>query len=489
MPAVHIEVTFLAGRYHGQEWPPSPLRLFQALVAGVMTGGHREFRGAAEPALAWMERQQAPLVIAEDATALTQYRISAPNNDFDIAAKEWRSGKSYDAAKLRTMKTVSPRAVSGESGHLHYLWAAAELPEAAVLDGLRGVARRMHTLGWGIDMACADAGVLEDAEIEELRGTRWIPGERGGSVLTLPSAGTLADLDATYERYTRRAAGKGVNPNTRVSVFRFQNYRRGEAQTRPRAEFRLRMPLKGTKELPHPEWHECMAVAARLRHASGSAMREEKSDPAWVDSYIMGHTPPGEEGRRLSYVPVPSIGHPNSDGRIRRAMILEPPGGAGDAVDLLRVKLAGGMLQEDGRTVAFLEGRDDRDVVWPFYLRESEEWHTVTPVVLHGFNTDRGQLSLRKTERLLLQAVCEAGYPDGLIEEMSFQAAPYWGGAEGATRLRVPQHLDGRPRYHVALRFTKPVAGPVVAGIGRHYGIGLFAARRRWEGRNCGEEE
>lgn len=41
--ALCISVTFLTGRYHGEEWPPSPARLYQALVAAVMTCGYQEF--------------------------------------------------------------------------------------------------------------------------------------------------------------------------------------------------------------------------------------------------------------------------------------------------------------------------------------------------------------------------------------------------------------------------------------------------------------
>lgn len=44
-------------------------------------------------------------------------------------------------------------------------------------------------------------------------------------------------------------------------------------------------------------------------------------------------------------------------------------------------------------------------------------------------------------------------------------------------QMRVPQHLSKWPRYHVSGRFTEPVSGPVLVGIGRHYGIGLFAGR------------
>ena len=30
-----MRVSFTTGRYHGEEWPPAPMRLFQALAAGA----------------------------------------------------------------------------------------------------------------------------------------------------------------------------------------------------------------------------------------------------------------------------------------------------------------------------------------------------------------------------------------------------------------------------------------------------------------------
>jgi CRISPR-associated protein Csb2 len=62
------------------------------------------------------------------------------------------------------------------------------------------------------------------------------------------------------------------------------------------------------------------------------------------------------------------------------------------------------------------------------------------------------------------------------IAGLCFQSAPFWAGAEDALAMRVLEHLGKWPRYHVAVRFSEPVTGPVLAGIGRHYGIGLFAA-------------
>jgi CRISPR-associated protein Csb2 len=72
----------------------------------------------------------------------------------------------------------------------------------------------------------------------------------------------------------------------------------------------------------------------------------------------------------------------------------------------------------------------------------------------------------------------KSGYSPQSIMELFFQPAPLWAGTEGALAMRVPEHLAKWPRYHVGVRFREPVPGPVLAGIGKHYGIGLFAAPR-----------
>jgi CRISPR-associated protein Csb2 len=85
-------------------------------------------------------------------------------------------------------------------------------------------------------------------------------------------------------------------------------------------------------------------------------------------------------------------------------------------------------------------------------------------------------VSAGKTERLLWRAFEMAGRSQQQIESLAFQAAPFWTGAEAAKSIRVPKHLDGYPRYHVEVEFREAVEGPVLAGIGRHYGIGVFVS-------------
>jgi CRISPR-associated protein Csb2 len=81
-----------------------------------------------------------------------------------------------------------------------------------------------------------------------------------------------------------------------------------------------------------------------------------------------------------------------------------------------------------------------------------------------------------KTERLLLRAFAMAGFREEQIESLTFQSGPLWHGSKHAAAMRMPAHLSGYPCVHVEVRFVHGLRGPVLAGVGRHYGIGLFAA-------------
>jgi CRISPR-associated protein Csb2 len=69
-----------------------------------------------------------------------------------------------------------------------------------------------------------------------------------------------------------------------------------------------------------------------------------------------------------------------------------------------------------------------------------------------------------------------AGFQEEQIDGLAFQSGPFWPGSKHSAAMPVPAHLNGYPRLHVEVRFVDGIVGPVVAGIGRHYGIGLFAA-------------
>jgi len=480
-----IAATFLADRFHGREWPPSPARLFQALLAGARTGLYQKQWPAVGPVLRELERLPPPEVVASDTRKLPSYRISVPNNDSDKAAREWKAGRAFNAAALRTLKTVSPRAMLPQSGapHVYYLWTRGDgdLPLAA----LRELTSFLHTFGWGIDMAYADSFLMDEHEKQSLAGkpgySHYVPGQRG-RLYDVPAPGYLQDLATAYERSCKRS-GDGVDPATRATKYGQERYQRVGGFEFPAAKFVLGKLDKANTPYAVP-WALGMKVAAWMRHAAAESLRQEGRPEDFINSYVLGHG--NGRSKHMSFVPVPNVGTIYPDGAIRRVMVVEPPDGDGEIAALLQWKLAtsvldrlvesGGGPRKTEPVCQLFEAENDN--IWPYYMRSSSLWHSVTPVILHGYNSEHRIFSLKKTERLLYQAFEESGYSRQSIMELFFQPAPLWAGTEGALTLRVPEHLAKWPRYHVAVRFREPLAGPVLVGIGRHYGIGLFAAPR-----------
>src|SRR5437764_883470 len=104
------------GEGGGPEWPPSPLRFFQALVAAAAARWNERVRLAcAAPALKWLERRPAPTIVAATATvSSTTYRLYVPDNAADKVGQAWAAGRSASIADYRTEKDVRPACLAGE---------------------------------------------------------------------------------------------------------------------------------------------------------------------------------------------------------------------------------------------------------------------------------------------------------------------------------------------------------------------------------------
>ena len=71
MRYLSMSVTFLDPLFHGRgdgdvpEWPPSPMRLFQAMLAASRVGCHnREWSDKHAAAFRWLERRKPPDIVA-----------------------------------------------------------------------------------------------------------------------------------------------------------------------------------------------------------------------------------------------------------------------------------------------------------------------------------------------------------------------------------------------------------------------------------------
>src|SRR5438128_9424211 len=78
-----ISVRFHDGRYHGTgDWPPSPARLFQALVAGIGQDG--PLSDEVSKPLEWLEELDPPVIGGPHTTlGMTIPMHFVPNNDLD----------------------------------------------------------------------------------------------------------------------------------------------------------------------------------------------------------------------------------------------------------------------------------------------------------------------------------------------------------------------------------------------------------------------
>lgn len=215
-------------------------------------------------------------------------------------------------------------------------------------------------------------------------------------------------------------------------------------------------------------------VAAWLRQAANEAAEGMGLDQEFVETFVCGHgTDDLAKSRRLSYLPLPSIGHLHIDGRVRRAFFVEPPGSPDPRARAVAHALPGASVFDGaGRWKADLRavGDPSTQAVFSGYLSIAATWGSVTPVVLPGHDDRRAQKTLRLVLKSLAQASCTTP-----VTEIHLQRLPVFPGAERADRYFVPEYMRASPLTHVTITFAEPVRGPLAIGRGRHVGLGVLA--------------
>lgn len=518
-----FSIRFLQLHSHGRgdggipEWPPSPLRLLQTLVAASAAyWNERELLKSAIPALQWLELLERPLIVAPTGVVSEKpYRLYVPDNLGDKVAKSWLRGSLASIAEYRTDKDVRPVHLLGDS--LHYVFAIPDGP-CKHLEVLQAAARSITHLGWGIDMAVGDASLLTETEVAALEGVRWSPSPAGGVSLRVAKPGTLSDLMRKHTDFLNRISSDGFRPVPPLRVFDVVRYRSESSMpSRPFRLFELRN-LDGSRfRYPHAK---LIHIAGMVRHLAAELMataglprdaKDWSNASAWIDTYIHGHNrneDKSAEHRQLSYIPLPSIGHEHADPRVRRVMIVAPVGD--DALlDYVVRRLGGQQLQPDPKCGNAFKGESPLLVPLPQsgdgatyrYTTSAAIWHSFTPVILPGHDDHKPA----KTRKLIAKALAQSGIDQPCEFEWSafsrfpksYSAHKYVCDAEDKARKHPigyirPDHLMNQTAVHLTLRFGRrenpkdpesrwipcehPIPGPLTIGAGRHCGFGLMAA-------------
>lgn len=488
--ALLISVRFHDGRYHGAgDWPPAPARLFQALVAAAA----QLSLDSARPALEWLEKLDAPVIAAPAMHEGQNVGLFVPNNDLDAPKF---GGDIRNIAKVRTAtKRIRPRLFDA-SVPLIYIWRFDGDDTPAKY--LCSIADNLYQLGRGVDMAWANAEVLDDevaaeAKLIEYQGVLYRPSEgedsSGGTVLDCPEDGSLKSLEDRYKAGAQRFHRNG----NRIEFANAPKPRfRSMAYNSPAT--RLLFDLRRTTDIgsPFAPWPLKNAAALVLKLRDGAVDKfKNLNRPAPLDEGTVGKVLIGRDATeadkalRVRIVPLPSIGHPHADRSIRRVLVEVPPDCPirTDDVAWAFAGLPIKPLDVDESTGELLSSpvelvRADEDSMLTHYGIgnagiSSRLWRSVTPLALPA-----GQ---QRDIHEVIQALRHAGFRHR-VANVHVQREPFDAGGERAEPFADGTRFPKHQLWHVEIEFSEAINGPLLLGNGRYCGLGLMSPVQQIEG-------
>ena len=325
MPRLLISVRFHEGRYHGSgEWPPSPARLFQALVAGAARGENLP----GPPAEAFNGSKASRHLKSRLLRPMTgrAFKNFVPNNDLDAVG-----GDPARISEIRAAKIIRPRFFDA-AVPLLYAWTFEPGADAARhAKMICEIASTLYQLGRGVDMAWAQSEVLAEREaVARLRdhgAILWRPNQGGsGEVLSCPHSGSLASLTARFkkmrERFTTVAKGKKSS-----QLF----------SQAPKPSFRqipydspsvfLLFDVKKAGSFAAEPIETIVAFTEKIRNQAAERLKQGLPDRATlIDRVFIGRdATEADKARRIRITPLPSIGHAQTERSVRRVLVTVPP--------------------------------------------------------------------------------------------------------------------------------------------------------------------
>jgi len=493
--------------FHGRadaeepEWPPSPMRVFQALLnsAGLRSRGQSL---TPELRLAFQNIEVlSPVIVAPSATLSTVgYRAYVPHNQTDLVMAAWhRCENDASIASHRIEKDIRPHrieTIGDELPTVHYVYTldSTIADPAELLKSIRPTVRSVYSLGWGIDQVVADASLIE-SDFDFLSGERWSPTLQGGTTLRVHRKGSLSALTVRHTSFLNRLVNGDWTPVPPLGAFDQVRYRRDtDPISRPHAIFKL---LDSNDDTFSYSQTKLMHIAGMVRHLAIERMTafppadlRDYSSEDWLRSYVSGHQSNEDKyadkpHAQFSFVPLPSIGHPHADPSIRRVMIIAPLGD--DAwLEYLSQRLEGELLKPLPDTSMPPDIRLERirtgtkDGVRDKYIRASNCWASFTPVILPGHDDHKPEKTRKLIEKALQQSgieqACEFEWSPFSYFPKALSAHKYDQQKQPTGYIR-PGHLLNQTAVHVRIQFASglKVPGPLLVGSGRHCGFGLMA--------------
>jgi len=500
--AIHVRAH--EGRYYGEgDDPPSPFRLFQALVAGAGISGPIDQQTG--EALTWLERlPDAPIVASPRLTHGQAVTMFMPNNDLDKF-----KGDVRNIGKTRTdTKVWRPRHFDAMVPWI-YVWPITADGEVHA-NTICALCEKLYQLGRGVDMAWAWGDVLDEAllnaRLAEYEGIVLRPSPGDGRLLAVPCEGSFRSLVDRHgaARFQRRSDGErvsGLHPDAMFVQQPKPIYRQLSYESPPaRHLFQLRSSTDSERLVAWPlEGASSLVVAAReaARACLTKAMPNRVHD---VDRYLVGRKPDGSNAvppeNRIRIIPIPSIGMHYADRAIRR-LLVEVPAACPLRSEDVRWAFSGAALfdSDTGEVKDILLSPTAEDDMLRHYGLGvgARVFRSVTPVVLPEDGKRRRIEPSRKLaeakhglERVVEISRARAGVVQALrhggvtakVESIRLQREPFQSVGSRVEAFAEGTRFAKERLWHVEIAFGEPVKGPLVLGDGRFLGLGLMAPVR-----------
>lgn len=435
------------------EWPPSPARLFAALVSGGGTGEHNRI-GTDDEELRKLERATPPLIAASSLDSAPASRLQ--DRFVVLDTKHKNRVQEYPARKaglVRPGDRTAPR-----SPYVTYCWPELELTEQEEL-ALRRRAARVGYLG------CADSpvrlGINQESPIDDR--LMWRPDDDGTAPISVPYPGYLGVLDRAFEEF--RGGGSPRAAGIRRVRVAYRDPQEPVMSGSATSTIWLSLDRSvGYRRVLH--------VGEALRGALLSSF--DSSGFGTPPPLLHGHgIEPGSQHAR--FLPLPNVGNEYARGQIMGAAIWLPADTDPDLVEAVRVAIARvqNLHLKGGRSIG-VELRDPGAVrPWTTNPRrwttESNVFVSAFPVVHERF----GKLTAANAVEVI-GAWCEnAGLPRP-IEAMAQKPSFFDGLPRLAARDVRRSNSESYPFSNVWIRFDKTLVGPLAIGRGRSFGLGLL---------------
>lgn len=486
------------------EWPPHPARLFMALAAAYhQTSGDAEELAA----LAWLEKQAPPEVIAsasDDRRAVTVY---VPPNDFTAKdtniLPQWRNKR-----QPRKFPRVRPH-----SDTVHFVWPTE--PDSQHAEALQRLCGKVARLGHSSSLVHV---WMQTDPVEQDQRHHYRPAEHGRLRLRRVNPGTLEYLSDIYreadiEEHFRLDA-QVLSTRTKAKkqpLLSAYEERFGHAwvkntppeRQRPQMSAAVAYEQVGSRPSPSGSCFDPDLIVLELSPKSSRFRRlAAATSPKVCDVLrraLMKHAPDGFEvvsghyadgsplrEAHLALIPLPHVGGRHGDGHLMGAAAALPKDiERADRDELMRAlqKVANQCLTlgDLGEWQVSLVSLDERRTLQPTTWTVASHgsggakyWATVTPIALDRHPKAKDAIEQQDELAAMIRRSCLAIRLPEPVRAVPLPVSVFSGVPDAGRYPRLARK-DGskRRQTHALLSFDEPVVGPVLLGAGRFRGWGL----------------